>query len=54
MKQKVQRMQPGSVIFFKNIQCELPSGIIETVPSVRLFFDETNQFKVGERIIYKN
>lgn len=53
MKQLVQRLNPGSVIFFKEVVCLLPDGTTETVKSIRLFFDETNKYKVGERIIYK-
>lgn len=54
MKQYIQRMPPGSMIYFRNIVCLLPNGKTETVDSIRLFFDVTNKYKVGERILYRN
>lgn len=54
MKHFIQRMPPGSMIYFKNIVCLLPNGKTETVDSIRLFFDETNKYKVGERILFRN
>ena len=54
MKRKIQRLRPGSTIYFRDITCQLPSGKTEVVKSIRLFFDRTNKYLVGERIIYKN
>ena len=53
MKKTVQKLPVGSSIFFKDVICLLPSGKTETVKSVRLFFAETNKYKVGERILYQ-
>jgi hypothetical protein len=52
MKNHIQRLKVGSLIYFNNIKCKMPDGSLEVVESIRLFFDETNQYKVGERIIY--
>ena len=53
MKQTVQKLPIGSSIYFRDVVCLLPSGKKETVKSVRLFFAETNKYKVGERILYQ-
>jgi hypothetical protein len=53
MKHFIQRLAPGKVLYFKNIKCLLPSGEVEVVEQIRIFFDETNLYKVGERIIYQ-
>ena len=52
MKHFVQRLEPGKMISFTNIKCLMPSGDVEVIENIRLFFDETNLYKVGERIIY--
>jgi len=52
MKNHIQRLKIGSMVYFNNVTCRMPDGRIEVVESIRLFFDETNKYKVGERIIY--
>jgi hypothetical protein len=52
MKHFIQRLEPGKMISFTNIKCLMPNGEVEVIENVRLFFDETNLYKVGERIIY--
>lgn len=52
MKNHIQRLNVGSMIYFNNIVCQMPDGRIEVIESIRLFFDETNKYKVGNRIIY--
>jgi len=52
MKNHIQRLNVGSMIYFNNIVCLMPDGRVEVVESIRLFFDETNKYKVGKRIIY--
>lgn len=52
MKNHIQRLNVGSMVYFNNIKCLMADGRIETVETIRLFFDETNKYKVGERIIY--
>lgn len=52
MKHFIQRLEPGKVLMFNNINCLMPNGEVEVVDNIRLFFDVTNKYKVGERIIY--
>lgn len=52
MKHYIQRLEPGKVLYFKDVKCLLPNGDTEIVERIRLFFDETNLYKVGERILY--
>lgn len=52
MKNHIQRLNVGSMVYFNNIECLMPDGRVEVIESIRLFFDETNKYKVGERIIF--
>ncbi|MEN8928411.1 MAG: hypothetical protein ABF242_03885 [Flavobacteriales bacterium] len=51
MKNHIQRLNVGSMIYFNNIKCLMADGRVEKIETIRLFFDETNKYKIGERII---
>ena len=51
MKQHIQKLKIGSTIYFNEVNCLLPNGKIRKVESVRLFFDETDKYKIGVGIM---
>jgi len=51
MKQFIQKLAIGSTIYFNNVSCLLPNGKVMKIETIRLFFDETNKYKIGNRII---
>ena len=54
MKRHIQKLNIGSEIYFKKINCLLPNGKISTVESIRLFFDDTGKYNVGVKFVGKN
>jgi hypothetical protein len=52
-RRQIYRLQPGNMLYFENILCQMPTGEVVKLRSVQLFVDETNKYKVGYRKVGK-
>jgi hypothetical protein len=48
-RKEIRLLKPGNVIYFENVRCVLPKGVIITLKPVQIYVDETNKYRVGYR-----
>lgn len=49
MKQHIYKMEPGRLLYFINIQLQMPDATLYTVPFVQVYLADTDQYSVGYR-----
>ena len=47
MRKCIRRIESGSVIYFDHIKYVLPDGIEKEIPSISVFVNKTNKYRVG-------